>query len=146
MRLARDSMIAAGKVMSEHPRSACSRFYYAAYAAAHAMLMHLGETPDREMGTWSHKTLPDHVRACLARNGRRPEEKRAIDRLSRRRHQHSAKEGHGDDGQRTRHGRACHPHPPQPERVADVQTVVGVVAEPHREPAGWAVARIDKIA
>lgn len=45
-------------------RSSVSRYYFAAYAAAHAVLLHLGKTPPQQ-GNWSHKGLPDVLRTVL---------------------------------------------------------------------------------
>ena len=62
---ASDSYAAASKLALQHPRSACSRYYFAAYAAAHALLLRLGQTPPAR-GNWPHESLADQLGACLA--------------------------------------------------------------------------------
>ncbi len=60
MKLANEQYEAAGKLREVgHYRASVSRSYYAAFAAAHAMLIRTGvSTPRLIEGTWSHRDLP----------------------------------------------------------------------------------------
>jgi uncharacterized protein (UPF0332 family) len=60
---------AAMDILEMHPRSAISRFYFAAYSAAHATMIASGQpAPDR--GNWAHETLATHFRSVLTRGSR----------------------------------------------------------------------------
>jgi uncharacterized protein (UPF0332 family) len=70
--LARGSLQASNALGTSQTRSTVSRAYHAAFAAAHAVLLHFGDEPREFLRTWSHKTVPDALRACLARNAPDP--------------------------------------------------------------------------
>ena len=65
--LASSNLSTARTVREADPRSACSRAYYAAYAAGHAILLHARELPREGLGTWAHADLPLAVKAVLNR-------------------------------------------------------------------------------
>jgi uncharacterized protein (UPF0332 family) len=50
-----------------HHRPAISRFYYSAFAAAHAVLISKGVTPPQR-GNWGHEGLPEHLETALGSN------------------------------------------------------------------------------
>jgi uncharacterized protein (UPF0332 family) len=63
---ARGSLLAARQLLTSEPRSASSRAYYASFAAAHAVLLHL--RPDveaRPRGHFRHGELPGQLRWTL---------------------------------------------------------------------------------
>lgn len=58
----------AAKLLHAQPlfsRSAVSRYYFAAYAATHSVLLTVREIPPPQ-GNWAHKGLPNHLRTVLA--------------------------------------------------------------------------------
>jgi|GEM_PF-907904 len=70
--IAQDGELAAKESLSTHPRSSISRYYYAAYSASHALLLHLGVDPPPR-GNWDHAILPECLRSSLmARMGSIP--------------------------------------------------------------------------
>lgn len=69
--MAKEAELAAvASLRAGHFRAAASRFYFAAYAAVHAVLLMHGNTPP-DRGNWAHKGLPETLRASLGsgRNG-----------------------------------------------------------------------------
>lgn len=67
LRMASSNLSTARAIRETDPRSSCSRAYYAAYAAGHALLLHVGEVPRESLGTWAHQDLPDAVKSVLGR-------------------------------------------------------------------------------
>lgn len=64
--LGQSSEAAAMKIESSSPRSAISRFYYAAYSASHAILLMKQQVPP-ERGNWPHDGLSENLESVLAR-------------------------------------------------------------------------------
>lgn len=65
LQLSKQNELAATQLLdASFHRSSVSRFYYSAFAAAHAVLIERAYTlPD--LGNWSHKALPEAIKAGL---------------------------------------------------------------------------------
>jgi len=60
--MARSTSAAAEKLRTDgYPRDAASRFYYAAFYTATALLLYRGLTPPQEREGWSHEQTPELV-------------------------------------------------------------------------------------
>ena len=57
---------AAVRTEMTNPRSAISRFYYAAYSASHAILLSKRQIPP-DRGNWPHEGLSENLEAVLSR-------------------------------------------------------------------------------
>jgi len=77
MRIALDNLDAAHLIGEKHTRSAVSRAYYAAYSAAHAILISLGEAPPSK-GNWGHANVGLHLQAVMTRGEKRGDIQRAF--------------------------------------------------------------------
>ena len=64
--LAENNYEAASRLAEEARPSSASRAYFAAYSAAHAIVITRGETPPAR-GNWPHEGLGELLRAVLAR-------------------------------------------------------------------------------
>jgi uncharacterized protein (UPF0332 family) len=67
--MAESNMVAATTLKVDHPRSAVSRYYYSVFCAAHAAVIHRGQTlPQNETGeeiNWSHAAIRGLVETNL---------------------------------------------------------------------------------
>ena len=58
LNMAEESLLAAGKVEDTAPRSSASRYYYAAYQSASALLLYSGVVAPADREAWSHEDTP----------------------------------------------------------------------------------------
>lgn len=56
-----ESLGAALQIMSDKPRSAANRFYFASYQAISALLLYSDEKPPVGREAWSHADTPDMI-------------------------------------------------------------------------------------
>ena len=73
--MAGESFIVANRLVSDQPRSAVSRYYYASYQAMSALILYVGLTPPEGREAWGHEQTPilikEHLRVVIPNTGRR---------------------------------------------------------------------------
>lgn len=71
-KLSLESLNAARMLTVDHVRAMLNRVYYAAFARTHALLIDQGQSPRRDLGTWSHGDLPRlvtvHLEGLMGKN------------------------------------------------------------------------------